>query len=232
MSSCADSPPKPDYIGHRARIRARLLEGDLLGMADYELLEYLLCLAVPRGDTKPLAKRLIKQFGSLPKVLSTPSDELKTCQGVGEAVLALCKAVREAGARLAKEDMCARPVIQSWHALLDYCRATMGHATIEQFRVLFLNSKNMLIGDRVVQTGTVNETPVYPREIIKQALLLDASAIILVHNHPSGDTKPSTADIEITQLIERGVEIFNIELHDHVIISNKSHFSFKSHGLL
>lgn len=227
-----DVKAKPHFHGHRSRLRERILGKALPSMLDYELLEVLLCYAISRGDVKPLAKELIDHFGSFAKVITAPKDKLLACKGVGEAIVALCHTIHESSSRLIKEQVIEAPVIGSSKALLDYCRVRMAHADIEQFRVLFLNTKNKLIEDRVLQEGTINETPVYPREVAKQSLLLNASAIIMVHNHPSGEAHPSQADIDITSTIKRSIEIFDIELYDHIIITHKGHFSFKSQGLI
>ena len=220
------------YVGHRQRLRQRFLAGGAEALADYELLEIILFPAKPRGDVKPLAKALVRKFGTFGKVLTADPSALRDVDDVGDAAVSAIKVVHVAMQRLLKEEVEERPVIQSWTALLDYCRLSMGHNTIEQFRILFLNQKNMLIADEVQQTGTVDHTPVYPREVIKRALELGAAAIILVHNHPSGDPSPSRADIEITKQIIRAASAVNIEIHDHLVISESSHYSFKSHGLI
>ena len=222
----------PHYLGHRTRLRARFLDigGDAL--PDYELLELILFSARPRGDVKPLAKRLLKQFGGFDKVLYASNHELKQVDEVGDAVVAALKTVRVAAQRLVKSEIGSQPVIQSWSALMDYCKLTMGKNKIEEFRVLFLNARHVLIADEAMQRGTVNHTPVYPREIIKRALEVSASAIILLHNHPSGDPTPSKADIEVTQKIIEAAATVNIAVHDHVIITDGGHYSFKSFGLI
>jgi DNA repair protein RadC len=220
------------YFGHRQRLRERFLhmEGDSL--PDYELLELLLFAAKPRGDVKPLAKRLLKHFGSFDKVIYAEESALRDVEEVGDAVVAALKSIRISAQRLLKSEMRQRPIIQSWSALIDYCRLSMGRNSIEEFRVLFLNNKHILIADEVMQRGTVNHTPIYPREIIKRALEHAASSIILVHNHPSGDPSPSKADIEMTKKIVDAAATINIAVHDHVIISEQGHYSFKSFGLL
>ena len=220
------------YFGHRQRLRERFLhmEGDSL--PDYELLELLLFSAKPRGDVKPLAKRLLKHFGSFDKVIYAEESALRDVEEVGDAVVAALKSIRISAQRLLKSEMRQRPIIQSWSALIDYCRLSMGRNSIEEFRVLFLNNKHILIADEVMQRGTVNHTPIYPREIIKRALEHAASSIILVHNHPSGDPSPSKADIEMTKKIVDAAATINIAVHDHVIISEQGHYSFKSFGLL
>ncbi|MFN7039080.1 MAG: RadC family protein [Alphaproteobacteria bacterium] len=218
--------------GHRQRLRTRLIDSPKGALPDYEVLELILFLAKPRGDTKPLAKELINKFGSFAKVISANSDSLKHIHGVGEAVIAAFRIIQEGAVRLIKEEVINSPILESWKCLIDYCRATMGHIKTEQFRVLYLDRKNMIIADDLQEAGTVDYVPVFPREIIKRALYLEASSIILVHNHPSGNTKPSKADIEITKRIMQIGEMLGISLHDHVIISNKNHYSFKTNGLL
>ncbi len=218
--------------GHRARLRQRFLKGNEHALADYELLEMVLFAAKPRGDVKPLAKRLIKRFGSFAGVIQAPESTLREMDGVGDAVITSLKIIDVGCRRLLRDQVHERPVINSWTALLDYCTLAMGANTIEEFRVLFLNNKNKLIADEVLQTGTVDHTPVYPREIMKRALEIGASALILVHNHPSGDPTPSKADIDMTRLITDAARPFNIRIHDHLIITRQAHYSFKGSGLL
>ncbi|PIR39044.1 MAG: hypothetical protein COV35_05035 [Alphaproteobacteria bacterium CG11_big_fil_rev_8_21_14_0_20_39_49] len=223
---------KPHYAGHRQRLKERFLSSSKGVLPDYEILEMLLFASHPRGDVKPLAKELISVFGSLAKVLNASEPELATIKGVNISAIAHIKVVQEAAERLLKEDIDDRPILQSWKALLDYCRASMGHLKSEQFRILFLNKRNILISDELQETGTVDQTPVYPREIVKRALHLEASAIILVHNHPSGDVKPSTADINLTKQIIKALDTVNIIVHDHLIVSSKKHYSFKTNRLI
>ena len=223
---------KPHHTGHRQGLRERFIKSKKGTLPDYEILEILLFAASPRFDMKPLAKTLIANFGSLARVVSTPAEELLKVKGVNESAIAQLKAVQEAAERLLKQDMVEKPLLQSWKALLDYCRASMGNLKQEQFRMLFLNNKNMLISDELQEVGTVDQTPVYPREIVKRALDLGASAIIMVHNHPSGDTTPSKADIMITKQINKAVDSVGISLHDHLIVSHTGHYSFKSHGII
>lgn len=220
------------YIGHRARLRERFLGPGGEALPDYELLELILFSAHPRGDVKPLAKRLLKQFGSFDKVIYAADNELRAIDEVGDAVISALKTVRISSQRLIKSEMGDQPIIQSWSALLDYCKLAMGRAKVEEFRVLFLNNRHALIADEVMQRGTVNHTPVYPREVMKRALELAASAIILLHNHPSGDPTPSQADIDITQKIVDAAKTINVTVHDHVIITHTGHYSFKSFGLI
>ena len=221
-----------DNKGHRDRLRTRFLNGGADALADYELLELLLFLAIPRRDVKPLAKSLIKAFGSYAEVLSAEPNRLMDIDGIGESVVAALKIARESALRLSKEQVMNKPVLSSWTALLDYCRASMAYNKTEQFRILFLDKKNTLIGDEIQQTGTIDHTPVYPREVIKRALELGATALILVHNHPSGDTNPSKQDIQMTEeIVETGKKL-GIIVHDHIVIGKRGHSSFKSMALL
>ena len=224
--------PAPHYHGHRERLRRRVLDKGAESLTDLEVLEYLLFGARPRGDTKPLAKTLIKRFGSLAGVLSASRQELARVEGLGEAAIAALKIVPEAARRLALEEASERPVIASWDKLLAYCRIVMGHEKVEQFRLLFLDKKNRVIADELQQRGTVDHTPVYPREVIKRALELGASALILVHNHPSGDATPSKADIEMTREVQEAAAKLGIAVHDHIVIGKSGHNSFKALGLL
>ncbi|MEJ0010188.1 MAG: DNA repair protein RadC [Alphaproteobacteria bacterium] len=222
----------PHYHGHRARLRERFLEPGGDSLPDYELLELILFAARPRVDTKPLAKRLLKRFGAFDTLIYAEEAALREVEEVTDAVLATLKTIRVAAERLARAQVGERPVIQSWTALMDYCRLAMGKSKVEELRVLFLNNKHALIADEVMQRGTVNHTPVYPREIVKRALEHAASAIILVHNHPSGDATPSKSDIDITQKIVGAAATVGVAVHDHVIIAGDGHYSFKSYGLL
>ncbi len=224
-------PEKPHYLGHRERLRARLLSAGAEALPDYELLEFLLFAARPRGDMKPLAKALIQRFGSFAAVLGAEKEALLDVEGMGEASAAALLAVRAAAQRLLRADLRQRPVIGSWQALIDYCMAAAGYAAVEEFRLLFLDKRNSLIADERQQRGTVDHTPVYPREVVKRALALNASAIIMVHNHPSGDTTPSRADIEMTRAVGQALGAVGVALHDHVIIGRGRHSSFKSLGL-
>jgi DNA repair protein RadC len=221
--------PKPHYHGHRQRLRDRFLASSAL--PDYELLELLLFFSIPRRDVKPLAKQLIERFGSLGGVLAAPAELLAEFDLDHHSIVHF-KALRETAGRLAREEVADRPVIGSWQKLLDYCRTTMAHNKTEQFRLLFLDRKNGLIADEVQQEGTVDHTPVYPREVVKRALQLGASSLIMVHNHPSGDATPSQADIDMTQEVAAAANALGIALHDHVVIGRKGHTSFKSAGLL
>jgi DNA repair protein RadC len=223
---------KPHYLGHRQRLRQRLIEGGAEALPDYELLEFLLFTAQPRQDMKPLAKDLLKRFGSLAAVLSAEPDSLLAVPGMGEASVAALKAVRAAGLRLLRADVAERPVLSSWKQLLDYCTAAAGFAEVEEFHLLFLDRKNALIADERQQRGTIDHTPVYPREVVKRALELGASALIMVHNHPSGDPAPSRADIEMTREVQKAAAALGLTLHDHVILGRGRHTSLKSLGLI
>ena len=223
--------PNPNH-GHRERLRARFLKGGAAAMPDYELLELALFAAVPRKDTKPMAKALLARFGSFAEVIAAARDRLKEVPGVGDSVVSQLKIVEAAAARLAQTRVIGKPALSSWSALLDYCMAAMARAPAEEFRVLFLDRKNVLIADEVQARGTVDHAPVYPREIVKRALEHGASAIILVHNHPSGDPTPSKADIAMTREIAQAAKALKIAIHDHLVIGRSGHASFKSLGLL
>lgn len=223
----------PSYIrDHRQRLRARFMEGGAAAMPDYELLELVLFRAIPRQDVKPLARRLLDQFGDFNRVLSAPETRLATVPGVGEAVVAELKIVEAAAQRLARSRVMNRPVLSSWASLLDYCHTAMAHRETEQFRVLYLDRKNVLIADEEQARGTVDHVPVYPREVVKRALEVNASALILVHNHPSGDPTPSEQDIAMTAQIKDAAEVMGIVLHDHLIIGKSRELSFRSEGYL
>jgi DNA repair protein RadC len=222
----------PHYHGHRQRLRARFLAGGSDALPDYELLELLLFMAIPQRDTKPLAKALIDHFGSFADVIAAGPDRLKEIDGVKDGTVAALKIVQAAALRLAKGQIIGKPALSSWQALLDYCSAVMGRTQTEEFRVLYLDRKNVLVADEVHQKGTVDHTPVYPREVVKRALELGASALILVHNHPSGDPTPSRADIAMTQEIAAAAKALKIEVHDHLVIGRGKHASFKALGLL
>jgi DNA repair protein RadC len=223
----------PSYIrDHRTRLRARFLDGGAAAMPDYELLELVLFRAIPRRDVKPLAHALMAQFGDFNGVISAPLERLIALPGVGEAVATELKIVEAAAHRLARARVLRRQVISSWDALLDYCHTTMAHAEIEQFRVFYLDRKNILIADEEQARGTVDHVPVYPREVVKRALHLNASALILVHNHPSGDPTPSAADIDMTRQVQTAAEALGLTLHDHIVIGKSSEVSFRSAGFL
>lgn len=221
----------PHYADHRARLRERFLKApDKL--ADYELVELLLFAAIPRRDVKPIAKALVKRFGSFAGVLNAELDDLTQIDGVGETAAVSLKAMREAAVRLLQGDVLDQPVLSNWQSLMDYVRAAMAHGKKEQFRILFLNRKNILIADELQQEGTVDFTPVYPREVIKRALDLGASALILVHNHPSGDPMPSQADIEMTKDLRDAGDKLGIRLHDHIIVGSTGTTSLKTLGVM
>ncbi|MFQ6017903.1 MAG: DNA repair protein RadC [Kiloniellaceae bacterium] len=220
------------FHGHRERLRRRVLDKGADSLADYEILEFLLFGAKQRGDTKPLAKALIGRFGNLAGVLSASPRELAAVPGMGDSSIAVLKIVPDAARRLALEELAERPVIASWDKLLAYCRIAMGREKVEQFRLLFLDKKNRLIADELQQHGTVDHTPIYPREVVKRALELGASALILVHNHPSGDPTPSKADIEMTREVQEAAAKLGIAVHDHIIIGRSGQSSFKTLGLL
>jgi DNA repair protein RadC len=227
-----EAPVKPHFLGHRERLRERFHDAGADSLPDYELLEMILFRAIKRGDTKPLAKSLIAKFGSFVEVVSAPRERLMEVPGVGESVATEIMLIRAAALRLMKGEIKQRRPLDSWTAVLDYCRAAMAFNDKEQFRVLFLDKKNQLLADEVQQQGTVDHTPVYPREVMKRALELSSSAIILVHNHPSGDPTPSIADIDMTRKIVDAGSKLGIVIHDHVIIGRKGHTSFRGSKLI
>jgi DNA repair protein RadC len=222
----------PHYHGHRERLRLRFRESGTAALADYELLELILFRAVPQRDVKPLAKLLIEQFGSFAEVISAPATRLKEVEGVGDAIVTELKVVEAAAQHLAKGKIKSKKVLASWSAVIDHCRSSMAFADKEQFRVLFLDKRNQLIADEVQQRGTVDHTPVYPREVVKRALELSATAIVLVHNHPSGDPTPSRADIQMTKTIIEVAKPLGIEVHDHIIVGKDGHASLKGLRLI
>ena len=223
----------PSYIAdHRQRLRARFRDGGAQAMPDYELLELVLFRAIPRQDVKPLARALIDRFGDFNRVLSAPPARLLDVTGVGEAVITELKIVEAAAQRMARARILQSHVISSWDAVLDYCHTTMSHRDTEQFRVLFLDRKNVLIADEEQAKGTVDHVPVYPREIAKRALELNASALILVHNHPSGDPTPSQADIDMTAQVQTACSALGLTLHDHLIVGKSRELSFRAEGYL
>jgi DNA repair protein RadC len=217
----------PHYHGHRDRLRQRFQEAGQEALADYELLELVLFRAIPRRDVKPLAKALIKTFGSFAEVVAAPVPRLAEVDGLGAAAITELKIVEAAAARFARGRVTKQPVLSSWSSVLDYCRTAMAYAPREEFRILFLDKRNQLIGDEVQGVGTVDHTPVYPREIVKRALELSASALILVHNHPSGDPTPSQADIALTRQIVTIAQPLGIAVHDHIIVGKDGHASLK-----
>ncbi|OYU15938.1 MAG: hypothetical protein CFE37_02535 [Alphaproteobacteria bacterium PA4] len=221
-----------DSAGHRERLRARLLAGGGDGFHDYELLEYLLGLAIPRRDTKPLAKRLLAEFGTLPVLLAAAPAELARVEGLGEGTAAAIKFVEAVALRSLRTAALDRPVLSGWQALTDYLHAAMAHRTTEAFRVIFLNNRNVMIRDEVMGEGTINSAPVYPREIVKRALELGAAGLILVHNHPSGDPQPSRDDIMMTKAVVEAGRHLGLAVHDHVIIGVGGHVSMRAQGLI
>ncbi|SCZ11383.1 DNA repair protein RadC [Microvirga guangxiensis] len=222
----------PHYHGHRDRLRARFTEVGGDALPDYELLELLLFRSIPRRDVKPLAKDLIKRFGTFAEVLAASPSRLLEVDGVSERVVTDLKIVEASARRLAKGEVAKRPVLSSWTSVLDYCRTAMAFMDKEQFRLLFLDKRNALIADEVQQSGTVDHTPVYPREVVKRALELSASALILVHNHPSGDPAPSSADIKMTKEIIDAAKPLGITVHDHIIVGREGHASLKGLRLI
>lgn len=229
----AEGARAPSYLrDHRRRLRARFMEGGAQAVPDYELLELVLFRAIPRQDVKPLARRLIDRFGDFNGVLSASPARLAETPGAGAAVICELKVVEAAAHRLARARVMRRQVISSWDALLDYCHTVMAHRESEQFRVLFLDRKNVLIADEEQARGTVDHVPVYPREVVKRALELNACALILVHNHPSGDPTPSEADLSMTRKVEEAARALEITLHDHLVIGRSRELSFRAAGLL
>ncbi|UYP68653.1 DNA repair protein RadC [Thalassobacter stenotrophicus] len=230
------TPPPPSERDHRrdhrSRLRHRFMEGGAAAMPDYELLELILFRALPRGDTKPLAKRLLKTFGDLNQVMAASPARIKDVNGAGQAVVEQLKIMEAVAHRMARAQVIQKPILSSWDSLLGYLQTAMAHQQIEQFRVLYLDRKNVLIADEEQGKGTVDHVPVYPREVVKRALELNASALILVHNHPSGDPSPSEADIDMTYAIRDAAQVLGIVLHDHLIIGKATELSFRSQGLL
>jgi DNA repair protein RadC len=227
----ADGAAAPHYRGHRERLRQRLIEAGSASLPDYELLEVILFAGNPRGDVKPLAKTLLARFGGFAAAVSADPAALAAA-GLGPAGIAALKAVREAALRLMFSELEGRPVIGSWDKLIEYCSAQIAHGAVEEFHVLFLDKKNALIRHERQQRGTVDHTPVYTREVVKRALELGASALILVHNHPSGDPTPSKADIAVTQEIKRAAAPLGLTVHDHVIIGRNRHASLRDLGVI
>ena len=225
---------EPDYLGHRERLRRRFLLGGGRDMPDYELLELLLTIAIPRRDVKPLAKELIMKFGSFAEVVNAPLEELMLVKGVKENTAAVLRIVRECSVRSSWQSLKGMdaPVISDFDAMVDYCRSAMAYQTVEEFRIIFLNSKLYVIGEEIQQRGTVDQVAIHPREVIKSAMMHGASAMILVHNHPSGIVTPSKADMEITKRIKEAAEAVSIRLFDHLIISKSSVYSFHNQGFV
>ncbi|HET7850902.1 MAG TPA: DNA repair protein RadC [Pseudolabrys sp.] len=231
-STARNNPASPHYHGHRQRLRARFREAGSEAVSDYELIELVLFRAIPQRDVKPLAKDLIARFGSFAEVIAAPRPRLREIKGLGDAAVDELKIVHAAANRLARGQVRKRPLLSSWSSVLDYCRTAQAFAEKEQFRILFLDKRNQLIADEIQQTGTVDHTPVYPREVVKRALELSATALILVHNHPSGDPTPSHADIQMTQAIVEVAKPLGISVHDHIIVGKEGHTSFKGLKLI
>jgi DNA repair protein RadC len=222
----------PHHAGHRQRLRARFLTAGPTALADYELIELVLFRAIPQRDVKPLAKSLLARFGSFAEAISAPPERLREVKGLSAAAITELKIVQAAAARLTRGEVGKRQVLSSWSSVLDYCRAAMAFADKEQFRILFLDKRNQLIADEVQQVGTVDHTPVYPREVAKRALELSATAVILVHNHPSGDPTPSRADVQMTSAIVEVAKPLGIAVHDHIIVGKDGHASLKALKLM
>ncbi|WP_252181348.1 DNA repair protein RadC [Azospirillum sp. B4] len=227
-----EKEPPPHYHGHRDRLRARFLNQGPEALQDYELVELLLFQAIPRRDVKPLAKELLARFGSFWALVSAPVPVLRDEFKLSDAAIGAIKVVAAAALRMAKRELLDRPVLSSWQKLLDYCQGTLAHEQVEQFHVLFLDGRHALLRDEVQQRGTVNQTAAYPREVLKRALELGASGVILVHNHPSGDPSPSRADIQMTKAVVDAAKALEITVHDHLVIGRGRHFSFRAQGLL
>lgn len=225
-------PGKPHFVKHRQRLRHRFMTAGTTALADYELLELLLFRAIPRRDVKPLAKTLLAEFGDFNRVISAPASRLSKISGVGDAVVQELKIVEAAAHRLGQARVLGQNAITSWSSLMEYCKISMAHRETEQFRILYLDRKNIMIADEQQSNGTVDHVPVYPREVAKRALELNASALILVHNHPSGDPTPSDADISMTERIGAALQVLGITLHDHIVIGKATDVSFRSLGLL
>lgn len=224
--------PENHYLGHRNRLREKFMQKGAEALHNYELLELILFRSIPRRDTKPLAKKLINEFGSVAEILSAPASRLEEISGLGNHTITDFKIIKAAAAELTSGDVREKPLLESWSSVLDYCRTAMAFEEVEQFKILFMDKKNRLIKDEVQQKGTVDHTPVYPREVLKRALELSASSIILVHNHPSGDPTPSNADIQMTKNIASIIEPVGIQLHDHIIIARDGHASLRGLRLL
>lgn len=227
-----EDKPKPHWLGHRDRLRQKLLARGAGALDDYELLETLLFAFLPRRDVKPIAKALLVRFGGVSAIFAAPPEDIASVKGMGETSAAYLKATAALSARAAREDIAAKPIISSWTALVTYVRSQLQHETREQFRVLFLDKKNQLIADEIMTRGTIDHAPVYPREIARRALELASSSLILVHNHPSGDATPSRADIDVTRELIDALSVFDISIHDHLIVGTGGVTSFKSSGLI
>jgi len=229
----ADEDPSR-LAGHRSRLRGRLLAASDPGegLLDHELIEYLLMLAIPRIDTKPIAKALLREFGGIGGLLAADADALRRVDGVGDSAAAAIKIAQGAALRMIRGQVAERPVLANWQALLDYLRADMAHGGVERFRVLHLNTRNMLIRDEVMSEGSIDQAAVYVREVIRRAIDLGSASIILVHNHPRGDPSPSRADIEITRTIAEAGKRLGVAVHDHIVIGTAGHVSLRAQGLI
>ena len=223
---------RPHYWGHRQRLRDRFLGGDDTAIPDYELLELMLFFAIRRADTKPLAKQLLARYGSLAAVVNASTEQLGEFEGMNHYIITLFKGIRLMAARIVRADLTERPLLDNWDGLIAYLRASMAHRMVEQFRLLFLDRRNCLIADEVQHQGTIDHTPLYTREVVKRSLALDASAVVMVHNHPSNHPAPSKPDIEMTKQVREALDRVGIVLHDHLIISRRGHSSFRQMGLL
>jgi DNA repair protein RadC len=224
--------PADDKAGHRSRLRDRFRNGGADAVPDYELLEMILFRAFPRGDTKPLAKRLMARFGTFAEVVAAPRERIKEVEGAGDRVVDELKLIKAAAERVMRGEVLAKPALTSWNGVLDYLRLAQAYEPNEQFRILFLDKKNKLLADEVQGRGTVDHTPVYVREVVKRALELSATAVILVHNHPSGDPTPSRADIDMTKLIVEAARPLGIAVHDHIIVGRNGHASLRALNLM
>ena len=232
FEAAAVSKPFDDKVGHRQRLRERFETGGADALPDYELIEMILFRVYPRGDTKPIAKRLIAKFGRFAEVINADDGRLKEIEGVGDRAVTELKLIRAAALRLTKGAIVQRPVLGSWQSVLDYCRAAQAFDNKEAFRILFLDKRNQLLADEVQGSGTVDHTPVYVREVVKRALELSSTSIILVHNHPSGDPAPSRADIDMTKMIIMAAKPLGVTVHDHIIVGRQGHASLRGLGLL
>lgn len=222
----------PHYVGHRQRLKNRFIDKGAASLADYEILELLLFHVKIRGDVKPLAKELIRHFGSFAAVMAAEPSELMRVEGVGYNTMLLIKATQAASHLMQKQELIDKPILDSWEALIAYCHSVMAHEKVEQFRLVFLDGRNAVITDELQQRGTVNHTPVYVREVVKRVLEHEASAIIMIHNHPTGDPKPSREDIQMTMTIKQALEQIDVRLYDHIIVGKNGHSSMRTMGLL
>ena len=218
--------------GHRERLKEKLLRSKIGTLHDYEILELVLFNSIPRKDVKPIAKKLIQEFGNLGKIINTPPSKLTQIPGVGDSTIKLFRILQEVISSVTKEQILKRPIIKSWDKLIEYVRANIGYSNTENLHTLYLNHKNILIADKLHDHGTVSTVSIYPREIVKSALFHDASSVIIVHNHPSGITEPSKSDLTLTQAVQDALGTINVKLLDHIIISSNSYFSFKTHDLI